>query len=115
MKRRTPYEAKRVAELVEAGRRTVKTYVCPKCGAACLRGDDDDNHCMVAVVDVEPISEFAELCAVLDGVGTYDICPAVTKLSLPGTYILYARDDEQYSTSTRPYPVLVEHVCKVAA
>lgn len=111
MARQNAYERKRVAELVEAGLRTVKTYKC-KCGADCLRGDDDDRISITATVDIEPIDQFEEMLAVIDGRMTFDIQPAKGKSAKPGTFVLNWRDHWTIAAGKCRYPVLVEHQCR---
>lgn len=114
MKHKNAYEVKRLSEIVEAGLRTVKQHQC-KCGAQCLRGDDDDRISMTAICDIEPIDHYTETIAILDGLGTYDICPAKGKTAQGGAFILWHRDRWHYLNPVRKYPVLIEHQCRKAA
>jgi hypothetical protein len=108
------YAAIRAAEVVEAGLRQCKPYVCTKCGAQCLRGDDADACAMVATVDAEPVDGFGEVLALLDGLTTYDIAQVGRKAKV-GVYELFYRAAWHYLHSAPSAPVFVQHRCRKGA
>ncbi len=105
------YQALRATEMVEAGLRSARPYVC-KCGAQCLRGDDHDKSAMMVTVDVEPIDRIGEVLTIIYGYATYDIAPAMGKNIKAGTYHLHHRQSWHYMNPLRTYPVLRQHVCR---
>jgi hypothetical protein len=108
------YEARRIAELVETSRRTVKPHQC-RCGIDCLRGEDHDECAMTAIVDIEPIDRLGETLALINGLHTYDICPQTGKTAKRGAFILYHRESWNIESQKRKHPVLVQHVCRKGA
>lgn len=109
---RNAYEARRIAELVEAGQRVAKRHTCRKCDAECLRGDDHDTMSIKVVVDVAPVDRLGEALAIVAGLRTYDIGPQTGKTARPGAFVLYIREPWHYGCAARKYPVLVEHRCE---
>lgn len=108
---RNAYEARRIAELVETGRRTVKTHKCA-CGIDCLRGEDHDECSLTAIVDIEPVDSLGETLALINGLATYDIAPQRDKTAQGGGFILHYREPWHYNSAKRKYPVLVQHQCR---
>lgn len=104
------YQAKRQAEIVEAGLRQCKPYVCPRCRAQCLRGDDHDRCALVATVDTAPVDALGEVMAILSGLATFTIEPTRGMNSKPDVFELFHRSWWHYAT--HDHPILVEHRCR---
>ena len=105
--------AKIAAEVAkEAGLRTAKPTLCPKCGAECLRGDDGDKIALTATVDPEPLDRVGEMVAHFDGRWTYDLVPMTGKTAKDGARELHHRMPWHRGSERVFGQVVADHVCK---
>lgn len=94
-------------ERIERNLRAAKPFECPRCGAACLRGEDDDKICTTATVNPEPVGLAGEMFAKLAGLGTYDL----VDMRFAGVAHLYRRNPWQIYAADVTYPIVADHYC----
>jgi hypothetical protein len=98
-----------VAEQAEQSRRAAKAIECPRCGAPCLRGDDDDQCAATVTVDTQPIDPVMEMLTILNGQLTYDLIAARGKGR--GTQHLHLRYPHNYLSTKTSNTVHAKHRC----